>query len=177
MLYLCRRGQSGLQRAVFAFFPSVRRESIKKTLNLRFFAKKQVNFWVVYLLRCKLLIINKNTMMHREKPVMPIRKTANGASREKSRSKNTNLWQLIYTMLPSRSTARRSIIIGWWKRTENGAPFQPTQANRSTNRRRSSPAISGFRFKITSGYILLVVASTKTNPISVSETTNAAWSM
>ena len=44
MLYLCRRGQSGLQRAVFAFFPSVRRESIKKTLNLRFFAKKQVNF-------------------------------------------------------------------------------------------------------------------------------------
>mgnify|MGYP000952930379 CR=1 FL=1 len=42
--YLCRRGQSGLQRAVFAFFPSVRRESIKKTLNLRFFAKKQVNF-------------------------------------------------------------------------------------------------------------------------------------
>ena len=29
--------------------------------------------------------------LHREKPVMPIRKTANGASREKSRSKNTNL--------------------------------------------------------------------------------------
>ena len=44
MPYLCRRGQSGLQRAVFAFFPSVRRESIKKTLNLRFSAKKQVNF-------------------------------------------------------------------------------------------------------------------------------------
>ena len=44
MLYLCRRGQSGLQRAVFAFFPSVQRESMKKTLNLRFFAKKQVNF-------------------------------------------------------------------------------------------------------------------------------------
>ena len=44
MLYLCRRGQSGLQRAVFAFFPSVQREPIKKTLNLRFFAKKQVNF-------------------------------------------------------------------------------------------------------------------------------------
>jgi len=44
LLYLCRRGQSGLQRAVFAFFPSVRRESMKKTLNLRFFAKKQVNF-------------------------------------------------------------------------------------------------------------------------------------
>lgn len=44
MLYLCRRGQSGLQMAVFAFFPSVRRESMKKTLNLRFFAKKQVIF-------------------------------------------------------------------------------------------------------------------------------------
>ena len=44
VLYLCRRGLSVLPRAVFAFFPSVRRESIKKTLNLRFFAKKQVNF-------------------------------------------------------------------------------------------------------------------------------------
>ena len=42
--YLCRRGQSGPEKAVFAFFPSVRRESMKKTLNLRFFAKKQVNF-------------------------------------------------------------------------------------------------------------------------------------
>ena len=45
MLYLCRRGQSGPKKEVFAFFPSVRRESMKKkTLNLRFFAKKQVNF-------------------------------------------------------------------------------------------------------------------------------------
>ena len=44
MPYLCRRGQSGPEKAVFAFFPSVRRESMKKTLNLRFFAKKQVNF-------------------------------------------------------------------------------------------------------------------------------------
>ena len=44
MLYLCKRGLSGPEKAVFAFFPSVRRESIKKTLNLRFFAKKQVNF-------------------------------------------------------------------------------------------------------------------------------------
>lgn len=66
MLYLCRRGLSGSQKAVFAFFPSVRRESMKKTLNLRFFAKKQVNFWVVYLLRLKLLIINKNMMMRRQ---------------------------------------------------------------------------------------------------------------
>ena len=33
MLYLCRRGQSGLQRAVFAFFPSVRRESMKKNVK------------------------------------------------------------------------------------------------------------------------------------------------
>ncbi len=44
MPYLCRLGLSGPERAVFAFFPSVRRESMKKTLNLRFFAKKQVNF-------------------------------------------------------------------------------------------------------------------------------------
>ena len=44
MLYLCRQGLSGPQKAVFTFFPSVRSESIKKTLNLRFFAKKQVNF-------------------------------------------------------------------------------------------------------------------------------------
>ena len=44
MPYLCRRGQSGLKRTVFAFFPSVRGESLKKTLNHRFFAKKQVNF-------------------------------------------------------------------------------------------------------------------------------------
>jgi len=44
MPYLCSRGQSGPERAVFAFFPSVRRELMKKTLNLRFFAKKQVNF-------------------------------------------------------------------------------------------------------------------------------------
>lgn len=30
MLYLCRQGLSGPQKAVFTFFPSVRRESIKK---------------------------------------------------------------------------------------------------------------------------------------------------
>jgi len=30
MPYLCRRGLSGSKKAVFAFFPSVRRESIKK---------------------------------------------------------------------------------------------------------------------------------------------------
>ena len=44
MLYICRRGLSGPEKAVFAFFPSVRRESIKKTLNLRFFAKKTSKF-------------------------------------------------------------------------------------------------------------------------------------
>lgn len=44
MPYLCRRGLSGPQRAVFAFFPSVRRESMKKTLNLRFFCKKTSKF-------------------------------------------------------------------------------------------------------------------------------------
>lgn len=44
MLYLCRRGQSGPKMEFFVLFPSVRRVSMKKTLNLRFFAKKQVNF-------------------------------------------------------------------------------------------------------------------------------------
>ena len=42
--YLYRRGLSGSEKAVFAFFPSVWRESIKKTLNLRFFAKKTSKF-------------------------------------------------------------------------------------------------------------------------------------
>ena len=38
----------------------------EKTLNIRFFAKKQVNFWVVYLLSYKPLIINENMMLHRK---------------------------------------------------------------------------------------------------------------
>ena len=33
MLYLCRRGQSGPEKAVFASFPSVRRESMKKNVK------------------------------------------------------------------------------------------------------------------------------------------------
>ena len=66
MLYLCRRGQSVLKRAVFAFFPSVRRESMKKSLNRRFFAKKQVNFWDSYLLSRKPLIVNRNLIVHRK---------------------------------------------------------------------------------------------------------------
>ena len=44
MLYICRRGLSGPQRAVFAFFPSVRRESMKKNVKSSIFRKKQVNF-------------------------------------------------------------------------------------------------------------------------------------
>ena len=64
--YLCRRGQSGAKREVFAFSPLFGGSRWKKTLNLRFFAKKQVNFWAVYLLRLKPLIINKNTMVHRQ---------------------------------------------------------------------------------------------------------------
>lgn len=43
MPYLCRRGQSGPEKAVFAFFPSVRRESIKNVKS-SIFRKKQVNF-------------------------------------------------------------------------------------------------------------------------------------
>ena len=44
VLYLCRRGLSGLERAVFASFPSVRRESMKKNVKSSIFRKKQVNF-------------------------------------------------------------------------------------------------------------------------------------
>ena len=44
MFYLCRRGQSGPQRAVFCLFPLCSEGVDKKTLNLRFFAKKQVKF-------------------------------------------------------------------------------------------------------------------------------------
>ena len=33
MPYLCRRGQSGSKKAVFAFLPSVRRESMKKNVK------------------------------------------------------------------------------------------------------------------------------------------------
>lgn len=44
MPYLCRRGQSGIQRAVFAFFPSVRRESMKKNVKSSIFRKKTSKF-------------------------------------------------------------------------------------------------------------------------------------
>ena len=43
MLYICRRGLSGPQRAVFAFFPSVRRESIKNVKS-SIFRKKTSKF-------------------------------------------------------------------------------------------------------------------------------------
>ena len=44
MPYLCRRGQSGPEKAVFAFFPSVRRESMKKYVKSSFFRKKTSKF-------------------------------------------------------------------------------------------------------------------------------------
>ena len=44
MLYLCRWGLSGFQRAVFAFFPSVRRESMKKNVKSSIFRKKTSKF-------------------------------------------------------------------------------------------------------------------------------------
>ena len=40
MPYLCRRGLSGSQKAVFAFFPSVRRKSMKKNVKSSIFRKK-----------------------------------------------------------------------------------------------------------------------------------------
>ena len=44
MLYICRWGLSGHQRAVFAFSPSVRRESIKKNVKSSIFCKKTSKF-------------------------------------------------------------------------------------------------------------------------------------
>ena len=44
MLYLCRRGLSGLKMAIFASFPSVRRESMKKTVKSSIFRKKTSKF-------------------------------------------------------------------------------------------------------------------------------------
>lgn len=44
MPYLCRRGQSGLKRTVFAFFPSVRGESLKKNVKSSIFRKKTSKF-------------------------------------------------------------------------------------------------------------------------------------
>ena len=107
MLYLCRQRQSVLKRAVFAFFPSVRRESIKKTLNLRFFAKKQVNFWAVYLLKCKTLIINENIMVHRE---IRIRTTKNATKRQDQARCNGH---------PRRRKRQQNI--HWWHRPRLGA--------------------------------------------------------
>lgn len=44
MLYLCRRSLSGPQKAVFAFFPSVRRKSMKKNVKSSIFRKKTSKF-------------------------------------------------------------------------------------------------------------------------------------
>lgn len=44
MPYLCRRSLSGPQKAVFAFFPSVRRESMKKNVKSSIFRKKTSKF-------------------------------------------------------------------------------------------------------------------------------------
>ena len=44
MPYLCRRGQSGPEKAVFASFPSVLRESMKKNVKSSIFRKKTSNF-------------------------------------------------------------------------------------------------------------------------------------
>ena len=44
LLYLCRRGQSGLKMEVFAFFPSVRRGVMKKNVKSSIFRKKTSKF-------------------------------------------------------------------------------------------------------------------------------------
>ena len=44
MLYHCTQGLSGPQKAVFTFFPSVRRESMKKNVKSSIFRKKTSKF-------------------------------------------------------------------------------------------------------------------------------------
>ena len=44
MPYLCRRGQSGPERDVFASFPSVRREPMKKIVKSSIFCEKTSKF-------------------------------------------------------------------------------------------------------------------------------------
>ena len=44
MPYLCRRGQSGPERAVFASSPSVRRATMKKIVKSSIFRKKTSKF-------------------------------------------------------------------------------------------------------------------------------------
>ena len=44
MPYLCRRGLSGPQKAVFAFIPSVRRGVMKKNVKSSIFRKKTSKF-------------------------------------------------------------------------------------------------------------------------------------
>ena len=66
MPYLCEPDVSEQKRAIFLFFPSFEDKLRLKTLNLRFLAKKQVNFRGFYLLSHKLLIINWHNMLHRQ---------------------------------------------------------------------------------------------------------------
>ena len=65
ILYLCRRGLSELKKAIFAFFPSVRRELMKKNVKSSIFRKKTSKFLSSLPLRRKSLIINEDMIMHR----------------------------------------------------------------------------------------------------------------
>ena len=58
MPYLCKAEVSEQKRAIFLFSPPFEDKLSLKTLNLQFLTKKQVNFRAVYLLGCKLLIVN-----------------------------------------------------------------------------------------------------------------------
>ena len=44
MLYLCRRGLSGLERAIFTSFPSIRRAQMKKIVKSSIFCEKTSKF-------------------------------------------------------------------------------------------------------------------------------------
>ena len=55
------------------FFPLFGVRQWEKSLNRRFFAKKQVNFWGSYLLSRKLLIVNSYLIVHRQRlPILSI---------------------------------------------------------------------------------------------------------
>ena len=71
MPYLCRRSLSGPERAVFASFPSVRWEAMKKNVKSTIFCEKTSKFLRFLSLSRKLLIVNRNLMLYRQIDISP----------------------------------------------------------------------------------------------------------
>lgn len=66
MSYLCESRIARAKRGIFLFSPPFEDKLRLKTLNLHFWAKKQVNFRALYLLSRKSLIDNQSNMLHRK---------------------------------------------------------------------------------------------------------------